>query len=140
MSIAEVERPHFLLVFRETQPETYAAMSADERRAALRTWNGWLDGLVEQGRLLSGNTLAPAGRVVSGTGGRVTDGPFAEARETIGGYLLLVADDLDDATRIARQAPNVAYGMEVEVRPVAAACHLARSLGMTTMREEPASA
>lgn len=126
----------YLLIFRESAPERYEALSREERRQALLRWNAWCDGLLAQGRLQHGNTLAPEGRLVSSSGSRrVVDGPFAEAKEVIGGYFLLEAESLDEATAIAEQCPNLEYGMVVEVRPIAAACHLARSLGWTTMRE-----
>ncbi|HVU35924.1 MAG TPA: YciI family protein, partial [Opitutaceae bacterium] len=61
--------------------------------------------------------------VISGAQGeRVTDGPFAEATEGIGGYFFLTVDSLDEATRVAQQCPSLPYGMVVEVRPVADAC------------------
>ena len=59
------------------------------------------------------------------------DGPFAEAKELIGGYFIVSAGSLDEAEAIAAQSPNLPYGMTVEVRPIAQGCHLARSLGMT---------
>ena len=125
----------YLLVFHETTPERYEALTAEERRQALERWNAWCDDLMAQGRLQHGNTLGVEGRRVSGTTGtRPLDGPFAEAKEMIGGYLLLTAKSLDEATAIAETCPSLPYGMEVEVRPVAQACHLARSLGWTTMR------
>jgi len=69
-----------------------------------------------------------------GAGVRAIDGPFTEAKEWIGGYMLLEATSLDEATAIAETCPNLPYGMVVEVRPIAQACSLARSLGWTTMR------
>ncbi|HEX7051220.1 MAG TPA: YciI family protein [Longimicrobiales bacterium] len=125
----------YLLIFRETTPERYEAMSPEELRAALDRWNAWCDGLASQGKLQAGNTLAPEGRVIRGAGGKgVVDGPFAETKELIGGYILLEAASLDEALALARQCPNLEYGMTVEVRPVAQACHLARALGWETMR------
>ena len=47
----------------------------------------------------------------------VTDGPFAETREQLGGYFLVEADDLDEAIRIAEQIPGARVGT-VEIRPV----------------------
>ncbi|HEX6630456.1 MAG TPA: YciI family protein [Gemmatimonadaceae bacterium] len=136
----------YLLIFRETSLASYDALSPDERRQAMGRWNGWCDELAAQGRFLGGNPLEPAGRVVAATpgvnaarGARTTDGPFAEAKELVGGYFLLSAASLDEATAIAERCPFLQYGMTVEVRPVAGACHLARSLGWQTMRE-PASA
>lgn len=125
----------YLLVFRETTPERYAEMSRDERQAALERWNAWCDTLAAEGRVQGGNTLAPEGRVVSAAAGvRPLDGPFAETKELIGGYILLTAASLEEATAIAETCPNLPFGMAVEVRPVAQACHLARSLGWATMR------
>ena len=126
----------YLLIFRESTPERYHAMSAEQRRQALGAWNDWCDALSAQGKLQHGHPLEDEGRVVSRSRGvRPVDGPFAEAKELIGGYFLLAAASLDEATAIAEGCPNLDYGMAVEVRPVAAACHLARSLGMRTMRE-----
>ena len=60
---------------------------------------------------------------MSGTRGeRVTDGPFAEATEAIGGHFLLTVGSLDEATAIAQRCPSLRLGMCVEVRPIAEAC------------------
>lgn len=126
----------YLLIFRESEPERYEAMSREQRRQALQRWNDWCDQLAAEGKLQQGNTLAPEARVVSrGRSNQAFDGPFAEAKELIGGYFLLTAASLDEATAIAEQCPNLPHGMIIEVRPVAEACHLARSLGLRTMRE-----
>lgn len=134
------EATAYMLIFRETTPEAYAAMSDSERRYYLDRWNAWCDELTEAGRMLAGHPLADAGTVVAGTKAkRPIDGPFAEAKELIGGYFLVTAADLEEATAIAEQCPLLPFGMTVEVRPVAGACHLARSLGWGTMREPAAS-
>jgi hypothetical protein len=52
----------------------------------------------------------------------VADGPFAESKEAIGGYLLLQADHLNEAVEIARSNPMLEYGVIIEVRPVLAEC------------------
>lgn len=129
------ETSTYLFIFRETAPERYEALSREERMQALARWNAWCDELAAQGKLRSGHTLEPTGRVVSGPAAKgTTDGPFAEAKEVVGGYFLLEAASLDEATAIAEQCPNLPYGMVVEVRPIGQACHLARSLGWATMR------
>jgi hypothetical protein len=58
----------------------------------------------------------------------VSDGPFAESKEAIGGYFLLDVASFDDAVVIARECPGLPYGVQVEVRPVAAECPLASEL------------
>ena len=125
----------FLLIFHETSPARYSGLTYDERREALERWNAWCDDLAGRGLLQQGNTLAPEGRRVSAARGTTAmDGPFAEAKELIGGYMVLAAETLEEATAAAERCPNLRYGMEVEVRPIAQACHLARSLGRETMR------
>jgi hypothetical protein len=135
----ETATSEFLLIFHE-QPERYYELSLEERRQALARWNAWCDELAAQGRLLHGNTLGAERRLVARPG-RALDGPFTETKELIGGYLLLRAADLEEATAVAQTCPNLPYGMVVEVRPIARACSLARSLGWTTMRgpAEPAA-
>ena len=55
-------------------------------------------------------------------GRTVVDGPFAESKEAIGGYLLLRVDDLEEAVQIAKRHPALEYGMKIEVREVADEC------------------
>lgn len=129
----------YLLIFRESSPERYLAMSEAERRAALQEWNEWCATLAAEGTLQQGHPLEEVGRVVSAARDTaLLDGPFSEAKELIGGYFLIRAASLDGATAIAEGCPNLQYGITVEVRPVAGACHLARSLGWSTM-EGPAA-
>lgn len=125
----------YMLIFRESTPEVYEQMTLDERRHHLDRWNAWCDELTEEGRLQSGNPLMPEGRVISSARGKKgIDGPFAEAKELVGGYFLVTAADLEEATAIGERCPLLPFGMTVEVRPVAGGCHLARSLGWDTMR------
>ena len=113
----------YLLIFREGSPDTYKHMSAEQRQQLMQQWNAWYDGLAAQDKVQHGHPLEPQGRVVSGARGeRVTDGPFAEATEGIGGYFFLTVSNLEEATEIARGCPSLAYGMTVEVRPVAESC------------------
>jgi hypothetical protein len=125
----------YMFIFHESSPETYAAMSTEQRRAALERWNAWCDSIAADGRLRQGQPLGSAIRVVSGTrGAHISDGPFSEAKEFIGGFIIVEAASMEEATEIARRSPSLQYGLEIEIRPVAQACHLARSLGWETMR------
>ena len=54
----------------------------------------------------------------------MSDGPFAESKETIGGYFLLKVDTMDEAVAVAQQCPGLAYGIQVEVRALAGECPL----------------
>ena len=115
----------FLLLFRNTGPENHAHLSPDQRQQLVVKWNAWFDGFVAAGKTVEGQPLELATRVVSGPGGaRVTDGPFAEAKEAVGGYVKLMVADLAEATAIAQRHPGLAYGMAIEVREMTPHCHL----------------
>src|SRR5262245_56808281 len=118
----------YMLLFRELPPETYQALGAEERQQLADQWNAWYDGCAAEGKVRHGHPLQPEVRVVTGARGeRVLDGPFAEAKEAIGGYFLLTVSSLEEATRIAQRCPSLRLGMTVEVRAVAEACE---SLGV----------
>lgn len=116
----------YLLLFRNTGPETHAHLTADERQQLIERWNAWFVGLRDAGKAVDGRPLeVEVGRTVSGRGGsRVTDGPFAEAKEAIGGYVMLTVDDLDEATAIAKRHPGLDHGLIIEVREMVGTCHL----------------
>lgn len=123
----------YLLFFRNSGPENYAHLSPEQRQQLVTRWNAWYDGLAAQGKATEGQPLEMNTRVVSGSGGaRVVDGPFAEAKEAIGGYVKLLVRDLDEATAIARQHPGLAYGLVIEVRSMTANCHLGVTAGHRT--------
>lgn len=115
----------FMLLFRNTGPEVFAPLSPDQRQQLITRWNAWFDGLVACGKATEGQPLEIDTRIVSGPGGsRVTDGPFPETKEAIGGYVKLLVNDLDEATAIARAHPALAHGMIIEVRQLTPDCHL----------------
>lgn len=121
----ETTRTPFILFFRNSGPETHAHLSPDQRQQLVTRWNAWYDGLAASGKAVEGQPLELATRVVSGAGGsRVVDGPFAEAKEAVGGYVKLMVGSLEEATEIARQHPGLAYGLIIEVRQMVHHCHL----------------
>lgn len=126
----------YLLLFRNTGPENYRHLSPDQRQQIIGRWNEWFEGLLAQGKAVEGQPLEIETRVVAGPGGaRITDGPFPEAKEAIGGYVKLLVADLDEATAIARRHPGLEYGLVVEVRQLTPHCHL----GVTTRAAEVAA-
>lgn len=110
-----------MLLFRNAGPESHAHLTPAQKAAMAQQWNDWVERLIAQGKMQHGQPLGLGGRVVSGKEGvRVTDGPYAEAKEAVGGYLFLTVADLDEATAIAKQCPGLPIGLTVEVRPVVA--------------------
>ena len=119
----------YMLLFRNTGPENHQHLSPEQRQQLVVRWNAWFDELTSSGQAIEGQPLELETRVVSGAGGqRVVDGPFAEAKEAIGGYVLLMVNDLDEATAIAKRHPGLDYGLVIEVRKLTEGCHL----GVTT--------
>ena len=110
----------YMLIFRGT--DWYQGLSAEQMQQAADHWMAWFNGLKEQGRCVAGNPLEPQGKIISGKSAVISDGPFAEAKETVGGYFLLNVDTMDEAVAIAQQCPGLPHGIRVEVRPLASEC------------------
>jgi hypothetical protein len=115
-----------MLIFRGT--DWYKDLSPEQMQQVADQWMAWFKRLTDQGTAIAGNPLAREGKIVSGTGAKVADGPFVESKETIGGYFLLQVNSLDEAVRIAQDCPGLPYGIRVEVRPVAGQCPIVEEL------------
>jgi hypothetical protein len=96
--------------------EAEAALAPEERRAIVQQHMAFSGRLRDRGALVGGDAVEPTARVVRD--GLVTDGPFAETKEQLGGFYLLECDDLDEAVEWAKQVPQ-SPGLAVEVRPLA---------------------
>jgi len=110
---------YLLMIYTEEQAE--AAIPADKMQSIMAGYGAFTQSVVNSGALVNSNRLRP---VADATSVRVrdgktlvTDGPFAETREALGGYYLIEARDLDEATAIAARIPSAVYGT-IEVRPV----------------------
>jgi hypothetical protein len=77
----------------------------------------WYEQGLADGRLKPGSRLTPEARIV-GRGGLITDGPFAETKEWVGGYWIIVATSLDAAAAIAAENPCLQHGLTLEIRPL----------------------
>jgi hypothetical protein len=77
----------------------------------------WLNGLVDEGKMKHGQRLKYEGRIVSRRNA-VTDGPFSESKEVIGGFWFVLANSLDEAAEIAAGNPCLDYGLTLEIRPI----------------------
>ena len=101
---------------------TDAARTEAEASANMAHWFTFTDELRTSGAMLAGDALLPTAtaRTVRLDAGRpvVSDGPFAETKEQLGGYYLIEAKDIDAATAWAAKMPNLPGGGSVEVRPV----------------------
>src|SRR5262245_43872197 len=101
------ERPmaNFLYLFWNKQGE-WKPPSPEEMERRMKTWMNWMDELKATGHpIKSAERLESKGKVVRGKAKAVTDGPYAEAKDTIGGYFLLEARDLTEAVELAKGCP-----------------------------------
>ena len=111
----------YMLIFRGT--DWYNGLAPEEMQQVVDRWMAWFQRLTAEGIAIAGNPLENEGKIVSGKNGRViSDGPFAESKETIGGYFILKVGTMDEAVAIAQQCPGLPYGIRVEVRPVLSEC------------------
>jgi hypothetical protein len=94
--------------------------SAEQAQQEMQRWMTWLKDLTEKGHIKDpGHPLERSGKLVKGKARSVTDGPFAETKDLVGGYTLVQANDLEQAVALAGGCPifDIADGT-VEVRPV----------------------
>ncbi len=98
-------------------------MSPAELQRVMTEFYAWVDGLIQSGVQRGAQPLMEEGRLVTGAkGASVTDGVFAESKEAIAGYFLLAVSSIDVAVQLAQACPILAYGAQIEVRPVADLC------------------
>jgi hypothetical protein len=110
----------FLLALYDN-PADWVTLSPEEIQKAIEKYRAWSEKLRASGKLAGSNKLRDqSGRVMRGAGGRlrVTDGPFSETKEVLGGYFLIDAADYDEAVALCRDHPHLAYGGTIEVREI----------------------
>lgn len=112
---------YMLLTYLDEQ--AWLKMSPEEQKREMDSCQPHVQSLLASGKFLGGAPLHPtsAATTVRARDGKqvITDGPFAETREQLGGYTLIEADDLDDAIRIARGFVGTSPIATIEVRPIA---------------------
>src|SRR5688572_7764084 len=109
----------FLLLIR-TQGDHLNALSPEQQQQHLEKVMTYMGGLMKSGKLKSAQPLEMEGTLISGSKGKLKDGPYNESKEVIAGYFLIQAKDLAEATQIARENPVFEDGRDarIEVRPI----------------------
>lgn len=93
-------------------------LSPQQQEAQMQKWLAWVEKLTKEGRYVSGEPLLPGGKTIAGLKKSVTDGPFAESKEVVGGFFIVNAKNLDEAVQMAKDSPDYELGGSVEVREV----------------------
>jgi hypothetical protein len=107
----------FLFIYRGAS-ETAATMTPDESKQHMQKWEKWIGEGMQKGWMLDpGDGLTQETRVVNAKA--VTDGPFVEAKEVVGGFSIVQAETIDAAAKLAKGCPGLSIGGSVEVRRLA---------------------
>jgi hypothetical protein len=96
----------------------FTEYSPEDMQKIVEKYVNWSQVLRDKNQHIAGEELSNNGRVVTVNNGKVVDGPFAETKETVGGFWLIEAENLEQAVQISRSCPHLDFKGEVEVREV----------------------
>ncbi len=103
-----------MMIFRMTpKPE----VTPEQIQAGIKQWEDWIGGIAAQGKFVSTNQLGFEGKTLH-AGQVITDGPYAEVKEIVGGYVIVKADSLSEGLELAEGCPILYMGGHVEVRDI----------------------
>ena len=109
---------NFLLVFRNDYKNQPTSSSPEEMQAVMQQWMDWIGGIAAQNKLVDGGSaLGSKGKVVRANN-VITDGPYTEIKELIGGYTIVKAESFDEAVELTKGCPILSVGGNVEVRDI----------------------
>jgi hypothetical protein len=111
--------PNYIFLLHE-DPSGFQEMSAEEMQAIIKKYSAWSDKMGQSGALIRGEKLQDGtGRVLSKKGDKpsITDGPYTESKEIVGGFFEIQAENYQKAVEIALQCPHLEYGI-IEVREI----------------------
>ncbi len=106
----------FMLFFRHEYNPSFQP-SPEQMQDSIKNWQDWISGIAAQGKFVSTNRIGFQGRTLK-PNNVVTEGPYAEVKETIGGYIIVKAENIDDAFALAHGCPILNMGGNVEVRDI----------------------
>lgn len=113
--------PQYLLLLSHEDPTNFSDLSPEEVQKIVEEYKSWRGKIQADGTYIGSNKLRDEGgkSLLKPNGQlRITDGPFVEAKEVIGGYFLVSASDYDQAVKIAEGCPHLNYGGRIELREV----------------------
>jgi hypothetical protein len=111
----------YMLLLHEDPRALATSMPPAEMERVVAEYRAWAEKLATAGRLIGGEKLKDeGGKVLSTSSGklRVVDGPFAEAKEVIGGYFTITADSYAHAVELCSDHPHLRHGRRIELREI----------------------
>jgi prepilin-type processing-associated H-X9-DG protein len=106
----------FMMIFRMTQSPDFQP-TAEQLQESIKHWQDWIGGIAAQGKIVNTNQLGFTGKTLKADG-VITDGPYAEVKEIVGGYLIVRTENIDEAMTLAEGCPILFVGGHVEVREI----------------------
>jgi len=108
---------NFMMLF-HSEPNPNLEPSPEELQEEVKAWQDWIGGIAAQDKIKDpGEALGFEGKTLH-PDGTITDGPYAEVKEMVGGYIVVKVDDLEEATELAKGCPALANGGKVEIRDI----------------------
>lgn len=93
--------------------------SPEQMQENMGKWMAWIDKLAKNDQYVSGEPLLPGGKLIKGSGGKsITDGPYTEGKEVVGGYFIINAKDMNEAIAICKDYPDFEIDGSIQVRQV----------------------
>ena len=93
-------------------------VSPEVMQSQMGKWMAWVEKLNKNGQYVSGEPLLPGGKLITGKNKSATDGPYTEGKEVVGGYVVVNAENYDEAVKICEDYPDFDFGGSVQVRQV----------------------
>jgi hypothetical protein len=107
----------FMMIFRNDYNPSFKP-TPEQMQASIKQWQDWMGSIAAQGKFAGTNRLSSEGSKVLRANSLVTDGPFTEAKEIVGGYLIVKAANMEEALKLAEGCPILDIGGNVEIRNV----------------------
>lgn len=107
----------FMMIF-VGQNYEQLGLSPEEMQVSMGKWFAWGDKMGKQGILKGGHALTADIKRVTGKDRTITDGPFTESKEIVGGYYIVSAKNMEEVVKIAEDFPDYEYGNTVEIREI----------------------
>lgn len=107
----------FMMLF-HSEPDPDFNPTPDQIQEEVKAWQDWMEGIGAQGKLKNpGEALGFEGKTMHANGS-ITDGPYAEIKEIVGGFIIVSADSIEEAIQLGKGCPALANGGKVEVRDI----------------------
>jgi hypothetical protein len=107
----------YLIIMRLDLITKQAQPSPEQLQVYMKMYNEWVGGIAAQNKFVGGKGLSTEGKVIK-KGDAITDGPYAEVKESIAGFIIVKAKDFDDAVEMGRTCPILQGDNSVEVRKI----------------------